>query len=66
MMEAIRILHIPNTTPIEVKEPEPPPGYMRMRYEPNIMQSETGREIFKRLLSLSTQLFEKVSKKGEI
>ena len=26
MMEAIHLLHIPNTTPTEAKEPEPPPG----------------------------------------
>ena len=60
MMEAVHLLHIPNTTPTETKEPEPPPGYKRMRYEPK----NCGR-VFKELLNLSTQLFEKVAAKGK-
>ena len=60
MMEAVHLLHIPNTTPTETKEPEPPPGYRRMRYEP-----KNGGRVFKELLNLSTQLFEKVAAKGK-
>ena len=30
MMESIHLIHIPNTTPMESKEPEPPPGYRRL------------------------------------
>jgi hypothetical protein len=59
MVEAVHLLHIPNTTPVEAKEPEPPPGFRRVRYDP-----KHGGRVFKELLNLSTQLFGKVATKG--
>ena len=59
-VEAVRLLHIPDTPPAESKEPEPPPGFRRVRYDP-----KQGGKVFKELLSLSTQLFEKVASKGK-
>ena len=58
--EAVRLLHIPHTTPMGLKDPEPPPGYKRVKFE-----AKTGGRIFKLLLNLSTQLFEQVSKFGK-
>ena len=43
-----------------LKDPEPPPGYKRVKFE-----AKTGGRIFKLLLNLSTQLFEQVSKFGK-
>ena len=58
--EAVRLLHIPHTTPMGLKDPEPPPGYKRVKFE-----AKTGGRIFQLLLNLSTQLFEQVSKFGK-
>ena len=60
VIEAIRLLHIPHTTPMGLREPEPPPGYKRVKFE-----AKTGGRIFKFLLNFSTQLFQQVSKFGK-
>merc|ERR1712236_88888 len=52
MSEAVKILHIPHTTPMGLKDPEPPPGFKRMKYEP-----KNGGRVFQLLLNLSTQVF---------
>ena len=59
VIEAIRLLHIPHTTPMGLRDPEPPPGYRRVRFE-----AKTGGRIFRLLLNYSTQLFQKVSRFG--
>jgi hypothetical protein len=59
-VEAIRMLHVPDTTPVGRKDPEPPPGFRRVKFEP-----KTGGSIFHKLLSISTQLFEKIQDKGK-
>ena len=58
--EAVRLLHVPNTTPVGMKDPEPPPGYKRIKYE-----AKTGGNMFKKLLNISTQLFQKIEEKGK-
>ena len=60
VIEAIRLLHIPHTTPVGLRDPEPPPGYRRARFE-----AKTGGRIFRLLLSYSTQLFQQVSRFGK-
>ena len=60
IIEAVRLLHIPHTTPMGLRDPEPPPGYKRMKFE-----AKTGGRIFNLLLNLSTQLFKQVSKFGK-
>ena len=58
-MEAVNIIHVPYTAPIGPKDPEPPPGYIRRKFEP-----KEGGPIFSKLLEILTKLFEKVSKAG--
>ena len=57
-VEVVRMLHVPDTTPVGRKDPEPPPGFMRVKFEP-----KTGGSIFHKLLSISTQLFVKIQDK---
>ena len=59
-VELVRMLHIPDTTPVGRKDPEPPPGFKRVKFEP-----KTGGSNFQKLLDISTQLFEKIQARGK-
>ena len=59
-METVRILHIPHTNPIGLKDPEPPPGFRRAKFD-----AKAGGRLFYLLLNFSTQLFQEVSKYGK-
>ena len=58
-MENVRLLHIPYTTPIGPKDPEPQPRFKRKKYE-----LKTRGQIFDKLLEVSTRLFNAVSDAG--
>ena len=60
IIESVRLIHIPHTTPMGLKSPEPPPGHRRVRFE-----AKTGGRIFNLLLNFSTQLFKQVTKFGK-
>ena len=60
VIEAVRLLHVPNTTPVGMKDPEPPPGFKRLKYE-----AKTGGKMFRKLLNISTQLFQKIERNGK-
>ena len=59
-MEVVRLLHVPDTAPAGRKDPEPPPGFKRVKFEP-----KTGGSIFQKLLDFSTQLFKKIQARGK-
>ena len=43
-VEIVRLLHIPDTAPAGRKDPEPPPGYTRVKFEPKTGGSK-GRKL---------------------
>ena len=51
IIESVRLIHIPHTTPMGLKSPEPPPEHRRVKFE-----AKTGGRIFNMLLNFSTQL----------
>ena len=65
MTESVNLLPVPNTEAITTKDPEPSPGFKKVKYKPKSLNSQCAQEIYNSLLSLSTDLFEKVVKRGK-